>query len=111
MSPDIEEALMRVKRTGLSLLSHRPQDADRHAQHGVDLQLSGHTHGGQIMILNVFTKLANNGFLMGLYKVNNMYLYQNRGAGLPIGLPMHVGTSSPKSRKYSPPQKLKSLEE
>lgn len=95
VAPDIEEALAGVEKEELViLLSHRPQDADRHAQHGVDLQLSGHTHGGQIMILNVFTKLANNGFLMGLYKVNNMYLYQNRGAGLWGGLPVRIGVES-----------------
>ena len=76
------------------LMSHRPIDTQKHASKGVALQLSGHTHGGQIIGLNILTQLANHGYIMGLYKVDKMYLYLNRGAGLWGGLPVRIGVES-----------------
>ena len=85
--PDIDKALAGTKESDmLILMSHRPINAQAHADKGVSLQLSGHTHGGQIIALNLLTKIMNQGFLMGLYKVDEMYLYLNRGTGLWGGL-------------------------
>lgn len=62
------------------LLSHRPDFIDKLAPDMIDLQLSGHTHGGQIFPLHPITKLAN-GYLSGLYETNNGLLYVSRGSG------------------------------
>lgn len=93
--PDIDKALTGTdKEDMIILMSHRPTDTKKHAKKGVSLQLSGHTHGGQIIGLNLLTKLANQGHLMGLYQIGDMYLYLNRGAGLWGGLPVRIGVES-----------------
>lgn len=93
--PDIDKALEgTTDEEMIILMSHRPINTQAHADKGVSLQLSGHTHGGQIIGLNIVTKLANEGFLMGLYKINDMFMYLNRGAGLWGGLPIRIGVNS-----------------
>lgn len=93
--PDIDKALANTsKEDMIILMSHRPIDTKKHANKGVSLQLSGHTHGGQIFGLNLLTKLANQGYLKGLYRIGDMYLYLNRGAGLWGGLPVRIGVES-----------------
>lgn len=60
------------------LLDHRP-DGFRHASHfGISLQLSGHTHGGQLPPWKTLIRLKTR-FISGLYKLNNSYIYTNRG--------------------------------
>jgi len=76
------------------LLSHRPVGAVRHAARGVDLQLSGHTHGGQILGPHLLTRMANEGFVSGLYQVGTMQLYVSNGAGLWAGFPIRLGVPS-----------------
>ncbi|MDO5666216.1 MAG: metallophosphoesterase [Alcaligenaceae bacterium] len=93
--PDIDKALADTQEDDMIILmSHRPIDTQKHANKGVSLQLSGHTHGGQIIGINLLTKLANKGFLKGLYAIDDMYLYLNRGAGLWGGLPVRIGVES-----------------
>ncbi|KGF29744.1 metallophosphoesterase [Oligella urethralis] len=93
--PDIDKALKGTSAEDMIILmSHRPADAKRHAAKGVSLQLSGHTHGGQLLGLNLVTKMANQGYLMGLYHIGDMYLYLSRGAGLWGGLPVRIGVES-----------------
>ena len=61
------------------LLSHTPYDFKE--ENNFDLELSGHTHGGQIFPFHLIVKLYNN-FLSGLYSItNNAQLYISRGAG------------------------------
>ncbi len=62
------------------LLSHNPQVADNLTSSTFNLQLSGHTHGGQIFPFHLLVKKANN-YLSGLYKVNGFDLYVSNGAG------------------------------
>lgn len=62
------------------LLSHNPQVADNLTSSAYNLQLSGHTHGGQIFPFHLLVKKANN-YLSGLYKVNGFDLYVSNGAG------------------------------
>lgn len=62
------------------LLSHTPDFADYLTKDSVDLQLSGHTHGGQIFPFQILTKYANK-YLSGMYDVNGIKLYVSNGAG------------------------------
>lgn len=70
------------------LLEHRPVFAATNAQHKVDLQLSGHTHGGIAPLLGTVVKQHNKGYLRGLYQVGDMKLYVSPGAGMWVGFPM-----------------------
>ncbi len=76
------------------LLSHRPIGAAANAAAGVDLQLSGHTHGGQILGAHVLAQWANEGFVSGQYQVDSMRLYVSNGAGLWNGFPIRLGRPS-----------------
>lgn len=76
------------------LLSHRPGGALVNAGQGVDLQLSGHTHGGQILGPHLIAKWANEGFVSGLYAVAGMQLYVSNGTGLWNGFPVRLGRPS-----------------
>lgn len=72
--------------TAKVLLYHSPDLAPNSSQLGVDLQLSGHTHGGQIrlpIIGPLYTgSLYGRHFQSGRYLVNGMTLYISRGLGL-----------------------------
>lgn len=68
------------------LLVHEPDFADMSAATGkFDLQVSGHSHGGQIVIPfygpPVLPRTARK-YPSGLYKVENMFQYTNRGVGV-----------------------------
>lgn len=76
------------------LLAHQPSGAAAHAKQGVDLQLSGHTHGGQILGLHWITQMANEGYISGLYPIGDMQLYVSNGTGLWSGFPLRLGKPS-----------------
>ncbi|HLE14899.1 MAG TPA: metallophosphoesterase [Anaerolineales bacterium] len=67
------------------LLAHEPDFADESASTGrFDLQLSGHSHGGQIIfpfISRFFLPAKARKYPSGLYQIKDMYLYTNRGLG------------------------------
>lgn len=93
--PDVEAALAGAPKTDpVILLSHRPTGAVLNARAGVDLQLSGHTHGGQILGPHVLAKWANEGFVSGQYQVDGMRLYVSNGTGLWNGFPIRLGRPS-----------------
>ncbi|MGB6007431.1 metallophosphoesterase [Castellaniella sp.] len=93
--PDLKAALQGIPAgTPVILLEHRPGDAPANADAGVALQLSGHTHGGQILGLHFITQWANNGFVSGLYRVGPMTLYVSNGTGLWNGLAIRLGRPS-----------------
>jgi len=71
------------------LLSHRPQTASAADRLGVDLQLSGHTHGGQFFPFNLFIKRFQP-IVAGLHRVGRTWLYVNRGTGY-WGPPSRLG--------------------
>jgi len=62
------------------MLSHRPQMAKAPDTIGVDLQLSGHTHGGQFFPWNLFSPRFHP-FVTGLHRIGNAWLYISRGTG------------------------------
>lgn len=76
----------------LVLLAHQPSAIEEAATHGVDLQLSGHTHGGQIAPFNWLTRLEHR-YLNGLYRHGDTWIYVSPGTGY-WGPPMRVGTTS-----------------
>ena len=76
------------------MLEHRPGAAAQNAASGVDLQLSGHTHGGHALGLNHLVGKFNEGFVYGKYTVDGMPLYVSSGAGLWNGFPVRLGVHS-----------------
>jgi predicted MPP superfamily phosphohydrolase len=65
----------------LVLLAHQPRQVRRAADHGVDLQLSGHTHGGQSWPWHYAVRLQQGGLLAGRYEHARTQLYVTRGCG------------------------------
>jgi predicted MPP superfamily phosphohydrolase len=74
------------------LLAHHPRTIARAAVAGVDLQLSGHTHGGQLLPLGWLSRLFEPQ-VAGLARFGATWLYVSEGTGF-WGPPMRVGTSS-----------------
>lgn len=74
----------------LVLLAHQPRQVHVAAKHGVDLQLSGHTHGGQVWPWHYIVSLQQGGLLAGRYQIGDTQLYVSRGAGY-WGPPVRVG--------------------
>ena len=71
------------------LLAHQPKAAFEAAKHGVGLQLSGHTHGGQIFPWGFFVRIDQT-FLRGLERHGDLQIYTSCGTGY-WGPPMRVG--------------------
>ncbi len=71
------------------LLAHQPRSVLEADELGVDLQLSGHTHGGQMFPWNLFVRLQQP-FIAGLHKLARAQIYVSRGTGW-WGPPMRVG--------------------
>jgi predicted MPP superfamily phosphohydrolase len=74
------------------LLAHQPRSAPAAARAGFDLQLSGHTHGGQFLPWNFFVKLQQP-FTAGLHFVDELAVYVSRGTGY-WGPPKRFGAPS-----------------
>ncbi|KUL39684.1 metallophosphoesterase [Streptomyces regalis] len=91
--PDFAKALGdRDTARACVLLAHQPVQIHDAVDHGVDLQLSGHTHGGQLWPGNLVAGLANP-TLAGLERYGDTQLYVSRGAGA-WGPPTRVGAPS-----------------
>lgn len=73
------------------LLSHQPIGVAANAEAGIDVQLSGHTHGGMIRGVDQVVKRANGGYVSGSYRVKGMELYVSNGTGLWNGFPIRLG--------------------
>lgn len=86
-NPDLD-ATLEGARPGdpVILLCHEPDLADLFSKDGrVDLQLSGHTHGGQIRIPGIGALILpylGRKYDFGMYKIKDMLLYTNRGIGV-----------------------------
>ncbi len=76
------------------LLDHQPNSARVNATYAYDLQLAGHTHGGLTPLLFPIISAANDGFISGLYQVDDMQLYVSRGTGLWGFVPFRLGVPS-----------------
>ncbi|MGW1715791.1 metallophosphoesterase [Streptomyces sp. NPDC002156] len=91
--PDFGKALGDRDRTRTAvLLAHQPVVIGDAVRHSVDLQLSGHTHGGQLWPGNLLAELANP-TVAGLERYGDTQLYVSRGAGA-WGPPVRVDAPS-----------------
>lgn len=90
--PDLEAALKGAPDTARVLLVHQPGGARDHQ--GVDMQLSGHTHGGLIFFLKPLIARFNAGFVNGHYDLNGRQLYVHPGTGLWNGFSCRLGVPS-----------------
>ena len=76
----------------LVLLAHQPKSLKEAVLAGVDLQLSGHVHGGQIYPFNWLAHL-DQPFISGLHRREKTWIYVSAGTGY-WGPPMRVGTTA-----------------
>jgi hypothetical protein len=79
------------------LLAHEPDYADEVSGHAVDLQLSGHSHGGQVAMPGygpILLPPLGKKYPVGFYRIGKLQLYTNRGIGT-VTLPI---------RFYCPPE-------
>ncbi|MEY4563662.1 MAG: hypothetical protein RLZZ618_2939 [Pseudomonadota bacterium] len=74
------------------LLAHQPRTAEAAEQAGFDLQVSGHTHGGQFWPWNFFVPLQQP-FTAGLHRLRRLWVYTSRGTGY-WGPPKRLGAPS-----------------
>jgi predicted MPP superfamily phosphohydrolase len=91
--PDLPAALAAAPAAApVVLLAHEPDLADDFSLDGrVGLQLSGHSHGGQVRLGNraLIKPYLSWKYDQGLYNVNGMWLYTNRGVGV-TNVPLRV---------------------
>ncbi len=97
--PDLDAAFKGAPQNEAKiLLAHEPDFADDVSRKNlVDLQLSGHSHGGQVRLPLVGAPVLpplGEKYSMGLYRLNGMQLYTTRGLGM----------ISPKVRFNCPPE-------
>jgi uncharacterized protein len=95
--PDLPRALAgRDPARPVVLLAHQPKAIFEAANLGVDLQLSGHTHGGQIWPFGLFVMLQQP-YIMGLHRHGDTFIYVSPGTGY-WGPPMRLGTRAELTR-------------
>jgi hypothetical protein len=75
------------------LLAHQPSSLAIAEEEGISLQLSGHTHGGQIWPWTRMAARVHGRFNHGLNRFGKLLVYTSSGAGT-WGVPMRVGTKS-----------------
>jgi predicted MPP superfamily phosphohydrolase len=95
---DLDRALAGIPQSESTiLLAHEPDFADEAARYPVDLQLSGHSHGGQVRIPGIgpliLPRLARK-YPTGLNRVGNLQVYTNCG----------LGVITPPVRLFCPPE-------
>ncbi len=98
----VARALEGVHRNSfIVLLFHTPEMAEEASRRGVDLYLTGHTHGGQIRLpfYGALITASNTGkkYEAGRYEVNEMTMYVSRGIGM-------EGMAAPRARFLCPPE-------
>lgn len=82
---DLKAALANIpKQETTVLMAHEPDYADWVKQYPVDLQLSGHSHGGQVrlpFLPSLYEPALARKYVAGLYKIGGLTLYTNAGLG------------------------------
>jgi len=86
--PDIQQALLQIPEEACTvLLAHEPDFADEYSELPIDLQLSGHSHGGQVrfpFLGALYTPPHGSKYSHGLYQIphSRLQVYTNRGIGM-----------------------------
>ncbi|PVX42943.1 hypothetical protein C8D76_101279 [Pasteurella langaaensis DSM 22999] len=88
------EQLLKTVNTSLPvfLMDHRPDDVIKHSKLPIDLQVSGHTHKGQIFPANVFTQLMYD-LSYGYKQLGHGHYFVTSGYGF-WGVPLRLGSQS-----------------
>lgn len=95
IGPNIVAATKGINKDNITILmAHRPGNAVENSKYNIDLQLSGHTHGGMIAGLNKIVATYNGGFVSKWYDVGKMKLYVSNGTSLWCGFPIRLGVPS-----------------
>jgi len=88
---DLEEAVAgRDPEHAAVLLAHQPRAVEEAIDKGLGLQLSGHTHGGQLFPMTGLVAALWR-YSAGLYRVGDGHVYVHRGTGF-WGPPMRIGS-------------------
>jgi hypothetical protein len=92
--PDLNMTLEKApSNTPIVLLLHEPDLVDETSlDPRITLQLSGHTHGGQVLVAGqppIFTPDLGKKYSQGLFRVHDTWLYTNRGLGV-ISVPLRL---------------------
>ncbi|MSS75038.1 metallophosphoesterase [Candidatus Pacearchaeota archaeon] len=93
-----QEVISHIKRLKFSkyfftlLLNHAPTGFPEAVRQGVDLELSGHTHGGQLFPFTLFVRLTYR-YVRGLHSLQGSHIFISQGVGT-WGPPLRLGTSS-----------------
>lgn len=91
--PDLQKALLgRDPKRVAVLLAHQPAAITEAAQLGIDLQLSGHTHAGQLWPWGYFVRLQQP-YVYGLHRHGDAQIYVSAGTGY-WGPPMRLASES-----------------
>ena len=73
-------------------MAHQPRSLYEAEKAGFDIQLSGHTHGGQYFPYNFMARIGQP-FIKGLNKFYKTWIYINQGTGY-WGPPLRIGAPS-----------------
>ncbi|HEX8919333.1 MAG TPA: metallophosphoesterase [Chloroflexota bacterium] len=96
--PRFREAADELRTSGPPRIAliHEPEVAEQIPSGSADLILAGHTHGAQISIPGLrrwaVKRYAKSGYVAGMYRINDMPLYVNRGLGT-TGPPIRFGSA------------------
>jgi uncharacterized protein len=89
---DIEPFLKTIDQNKpVILLHHEPRDTALAAKYGVDLQLSGHVHNGQLYPIKFFARLIYGKYFYGLRTIGDYTIYSSSGTGT-WGPPIRTGS-------------------
>ncbi len=91
--PDLARATAGIPGSAIVIgLAHQPNIADEAQNYGIDLLLTGHTHGGQLWPWTIFVKSVQK-YFKGFYRVGHTQLLVSQGTGF-WGPPMRMGSQS-----------------
>jgi uncharacterized protein len=93
LKKDLKPILEKIDQTKPSiLLWHQPSHIDLVRQYHISLQLSGHTHNGQMWPMKIFTYLIYKGYDYGLHQIGDYSIYTTSGVGT-WGPPLRIGST------------------
>ncbi len=90
--PDVAKAIKGSNESFYRILiAHNPKVGKDAQNHHIDLQVSGHTHGGLILGFNQLVAAFNDGLVSGLYQKGGTQIFVSNGSGIWNGFPIRLG--------------------